>query len=334
MKRFNQENKKPYGTMVLNNKTIEQEARTYPKVMIIILHLDAIQCLVDCVRSVNKITYQNFNIIIAHNSPENEALQDALAPIFKHITKVINAKENIGFSRANNMGIKYAFQGGAEYVLLLNDDTEVDPGFLTALIDVAVLRPDAGMLGSNICYYDQPEKIWFAGAHFDRTTCNVTTTEFSQNYKYKDSDLVESDYVTGCALLVKREVVEKIGLLDERFFLYCEDVDWGLRCINAGFKNLIVTRSLIWHKVSTSSGGVNSLPRVYHKARSRLLMASIYTPQALYKLQLEGVRDIAWFLFKSSDKNRIKKALACLLAIIDYHLSKTGRGPFWLWTKS
>ncbi len=117
----------------------------YPKVTIIILHLKDIKCLVDCIASLNKITYQNYNIIIVHNGPENIALRNALSPISQHITKVIDTEDNIGFARGNNIGIRQALTDGAEYILLLNDDTEVDPGFLTALIDVAELHSDAGI---------------------------------------------------------------------------------------------------------------------------------------------------------------------------------------------
>ncbi len=303
---------------------------TYPKVTIIILHLKDASHLVDCIASLNKITYQNYTIIVVHNGPENETLRGALSPISQHITKVIDTEENLGFARGNNIGIRQALKDGAKYILLLNDDTEVDPGFLTMLIEVAESRPDAGMLGPKIYNFDEPENVWFAGAHFDRKTCKVTTTGFDQTYNCEGNNLVESDYVTGCALLIKKEALEKIGLLDERFFLYWEDVDWGLRCIKAGLKNLIVTHSHIWHKVSASSGGMNSLPRVYHKARSHLYMAKIYAPQTLCKLQRGYVRDIVWLLLKSSDKNWLKKIFACLFAIIDYHSGKVGKGPHWI----
>lgn len=271
--------------MVIGGKVVMSEIRTYPRVTIIILHLKDIPCLVDCVTSLNKITYQNYNIIIAHNGPKNTALLDAIAPISKHITKVIDTEKNLGFTGANNIGIKQALKEGSEYILLLNDDTEVTPDFLTALIEVAESRPDAGMLGPKICYFDEPDKVWFAGARFDSKTCKLTTTEFDQLAECENPVPIESDYITGCALLVKRKAIEKIGLLDERFFIYCEDLDWGLRLIKAGFRNLVVPGARIWHKVSVSVGGNDSPFRIYHKTRSQLLTAKLYVPKSLCKLQ-------------------------------------------------
>jgi Predicted glycosyltransferases len=315
-----------------NNK-IDSSPFHRPHVSIIILHLKDIPCLVDCVTSLGKITYQNFDIIIVNNGPENLLLSNTLIPKYKRITKIINTKKNLGFAAGNNLGIRRALKNGADYILLLNDDTEVIPDFLTTLIDAAESRPDAGMLGPKICYFNEPDKVWFAGARFDRKTCTVTTTGFDQFDKCKTPALVESDYITGCALLIRKNVIEKVGLLDEGFFLYCEDVDWGLRCSNAGFKNSVVTCSHIRHKVSSSSGGIDSLPGAYHRRRSRLLMARIYSPQSLCRIQRKILRDIVWLLLKSSDKTRFKKIFACLFAMRDYHSGKNDSGPRWMWTK-
>ncbi len=308
--------------------------KPYPKVTIVILHFKGTSCVVGCVGSLNKVTYQNYDIIVVHNGPEDNALRDTIITASQHVITIINTGENLGFARGNNIGIKQALKDGAEYVLLLNDDTEVSSDFLTKLIEFAEKQQDVGMLGPRICLYGQPEQIWFAGARFEQKTCEMIASEFGQTGKSKNVEIVESDYVTGCALLVKRKVVEKIGLLDERFFLYWEDVDWGLRCTEAGFKNIMVTDSLIWHKPSSSSGGIDSLPRVYHKARSRLLMAKKYVPQTIGKLQRGFFRDIAWLLFKSRDPLRVKKAGACFFAMRDYYSGKTGKGPDWLTTNT
>jgi GT2 family glycosyltransferase len=251
-----------------------------------------------------------------------------------HIAGIINQPENIGYARANNLGIKKALRDGAHYVLLLNDDTTTSPDFLNTLVEIGEEAADVGVLGPAIYYFDEPDRIWFAGARFDPQTCMISTAEYDQIHKRKDSQSVESDYVTGCALLVKRAVIEKIGLLNNKFFLYWEDVDWGLRTMKAGFKNLIVPSAHIWHKISVSAGGPDSPLKAYHKTRSHLLMAKLHTPYALNRLKRAFLRDIAWLLLKSSDENRLKKALAYLEAIKDYHLGRTGKGPHWLWRQA
>ncbi len=304
----------------------------YPKVTIIILHLKNIQCLVDCIASLNKITYHNYDIILVNNGSRNTILSDAVTPISQHITKVIDTDNNLSFAKGNNIGIKQALQDRADYVLLLNDDIEVAPDFLSVLIDAAEARPDAGMLGPKIFRFSEPDRVWFAGARFNHDTCEATT-EYKQTAQ-SNALVVESDYITGCALLVKRDTIERIGMLDERFFLYWEDVDWGLRCSKARLKNLIVPDSQIWHKISVSSGGIDSLIRAYHKTRSHLFLARLYVPEVLRKLQRKFFRDIAWLLFRSSDPNRIKKAMALFAAMRDYHLGKNDRGPHWIWTET
>jgi GT2 family glycosyltransferase len=162
----------------------------------------------------------------------------------------------------------------------------------------------------------------------------VSTDGFDQFQEQQDSGPVESDYITGCTLLVKKEVIEKIGLLNEDFFLYWEDVDWGIRAMKAGFKNLIVPSAHIWHKISVSAGGPDSPLKAYHKTRSHLYMAKLHTPYALTRLQRAFLRDISWLLLKSSDESRVKKAMAYLMAIMDYYRGRKDIGPHWLWRQA
>ena len=149
--------------MVIDNKEIVTKIRTYPKVTIIILHLKNIQCLIDCIVSLNKITYNNYDIIVVNNGSGNTVLSDALSPISQHITKVIDTGNNLSFAKGNNIGIKHALQDRADYVLLLNDDTEVASDFLTILIHAAEAHPDAGILGPKIYRFYEPDRVWFAG---------------------------------------------------------------------------------------------------------------------------------------------------------------------------
>jgi GT2 family glycosyltransferase len=302
-----------------------------PKVVIIILHFDSRDTLTECLRSCQRISHPNHEIIIVKTGLRSNLRLASMQDIASSVSKIINTKENVGYARGNNLGIQDALSHKADYVLLLNDDTIVSPNFLEILVEVGERSPDIGMLGPKIYYFDEPNKVWFAGAGFDYQTCRVIAPASDQVDQGEDSVPFESDYITGCALLVKRAAIERIGLLDERFFLYWEDVDWGLRAKKARLTNLVVPSSHIWHKVSVSIGGPDSPLKAYHKTRSHLLIAKLHAPGALNKLQRGYFRDIAWLLLKSSDKDRIKKARAYFSAIRDYHFGRTNGGLSWLW---
>jgi len=302
-----------------------------PKISIIIVHLDNQLALVDCLKSCQKILYPNYEIIIVKNGSKSQLSLTALQGFAERVSMIINSAENVGYARGNNLGIQKALTHNANYILLLNDDTIVPPNFLDILVEEGEKSSNIGMLGPKIYYASESNRICFSGAYFNRQTCMLSFPGADQFDERSEGEPYDSDYITGCALLIKREVIEKIGLLNERFFLYWEDVDWGLRAKKAGFKNIIVPSAHIWHKVSVSTGGMESPLKAYHKTRSHLAMAKLHTPWALNKLQRGFFRDVAWLVLKSSSKDRIKKALAYLAAIKDYHLGKTDRGPHWLW---
>jgi GT2 family glycosyltransferase len=306
-----------------------------PKVTIIIVHLKGAANLLDCIDSLNQINYENFDILVIHNSSSNSSLFDHPIFVDRHIPKIIRPGNNLGFARANNIGIIEAINSNSNYVLLLNDDTVVSPEFLNELINVAEINQDVGMLGPKICYFDQPQKIWFNGATFKKETCQVFSPGSRQPDSHSDNPmLLDSDYISGCSLLVKTNLLDRIGLLDERFFLYWEDVDWGLRVIKAKGRNVIVPSAKIWHKISASTGGPDSPLKAYHKTRSHLLFSKLHTPGTNARLIVKYGRDVLWLLAKSTDPHRFVKARAYLTAIIDYYSGKTDKGPRWLWTKA
>ena len=304
---------------------------TTPKVSVIILHFENADLLTECLKSFQDIVYPNYEIIIVKNGDRSDLTLSSVQEMADRVATIIDLPKNVGYARANNHGIQQAISTGADNILLMNDDTSVSPDFLRILVESSEKFPDVGMLGPAIYYFDKPNNIWFAGARFDMQTCAVASREFDEIQLRNNYGPIESDYITGCALMVKKEVVEKIGHLNERFFLYWEDVDWGLRAMKSGFKNVVVPTAQIWHKISVSAGGPDSPLKVYHKTRSHLLMAKLHAPWALSSLQRTFFRDIAWLLLKSKDKNRMPRARAYLAAIKDYHLHKTDKGPHWLW---
>jgi len=303
-----------------------------PKVSIIILHLNNIPCLVDCISSLNEISYSNYDIFVVHNGVKSNTLPDALAQRSQHIAEIIDTGANIGFSGGNNVGIRRALEKEADYVLLLNDDTEVSKDFLSLLVAIAENRPDAGMFGPRIFFFDHPDKIWFDGAIFDPEQSRITFLRAGENGEGLQETVTESDFITGCAVLVKRNLLEEIGLLNDFFFIYWEDVDWGLRAIKAGTKNLVVHNAHILHKVTISMGGLQSPRTIYHKVRSHLVFTKSHAPKAFKGLLLRNLYDIAWLMVKSKEVGRFKLARSYIAAIWDFYAGHKGKGPQWLWS--
>lgn len=306
-------------------------SNTNSRVSINILHFNNLDVLTACLQSCQLISYPNYEIIIVNNGPRSQLNSLAENNHADLVSSIINCPQNLGYAGGNNIGIREALKRGSEYILLLNDDTVVSPDFLSILLETAEKSTDIGIVGPTIYYFDEPQRIWFAGARFDPDSCMIKSHETAHIDNEVSSDLIDSDYITGCALLIKKAVIEKIGLLDERFFLYWEDVDWGLRAQKAGYKNMIIPAAHLWHKVSVSTGGMDSSLRAYHKTRSHLLMAKLHSPKALTRLHMGFFRDIAWLFLKSKNRDRIRKARAYMAAIIDYHRDRTDRGPQWLW---
>jgi GT2 family glycosyltransferase len=191
---------------------------------------------------------------------------------------LLQAGSNLGFAGGNNLGIRYAIDHGADYIFLLNNDTVVDKEAVTALIEAAAADSGAGMLCSKIYFHERANVLWYAGASFypvigwgrHRGYGKVDVGQYDQ--------LGETSRPTGCAMMVSRRVCEAIGLLREEMFCYAEDLDWGMRARNAGFKVLYVPASRVWHKVSRSSGGVGSPLSQYYTIRNTLLCLDANAP--------------------------------------------------------
>ncbi len=150
----------------------------------------------------------------------------------------------------------------SDYILLLNNDTVVDKEFLVEMLKVSESNNEIGIIGPKIYYYDEPNRIWFARGKISWKFCR------GQNIGYNEIDtgqydkIAEVEYVSGCAFLIKKEVIDKIGLLDSRFFLYFEEIDWTLRASKLGYQSVFVPNGKIWHKVSKSGGGIKGKSRI------------------------------------------------------------------------
>lgn len=296
-----------------------------PKVFIIILNWNGWKDTLECLKSLKHNNYPCRIVVVDNGSTDEsvERLEDIEGIDF------LSLKSNWGFSGGNNFGIKYALREGADYVLLLNNDTIVDKNFLKELMREAEKNPRAGLLGAKIYYHDEPEKIWFAGGEISflgkGTHIGVNEIDKGQYDQVK-----EVEYITGCCLLVKKEVTDKIGFLDEDYFLYYEDTDYSWRARKAGYDCLFVPRAKIWHKCSAASVE-GSASYIYYSARNRLLLLRKNAPIFVRII-------LPIFIFWKTIKQFFKLLFVpekriwsknILLGIKDYYLKRTGKYENW-----
>jgi len=184
---------------------------------------------------------------------------------------LLEQKENHGCAGGRNIGAGFALAEGADYILFLDNDTIVAVDFLDRLIEKAESYPQIGALGPQIRYYDEPQRIWTAGAQINWRNGHTYPLYHKAWAQDVPADDYEVDFVAGCALLARRAIFEHIGLFDEDYFIYFEETDWCLRVLKAGYHNMVIPTSIIWHKESLSLGGASSPPKVYYLVRNQLL---------------------------------------------------------------
>lgn len=240
------------------------------KVSIIILNWNKTADTLECIRSLNNIDYDNFDITLIDNG-SGEDSKYAIQREFPNYNYIYN-EENIGFAQGVNQGIRAALQKNPDYILLLNNDTAVEKNFLSELINEAERNNDVGILGPKILFYNQKNKIWFAGGKFRKFVGmpyhigenNIDRPEFNRKR--------EVEYITGCCFLAKTKVFKDVGFFDPDYFNYCEDADFCKRATSFNFKILYVPSSVVYHKLSLTKGRYSPFS-IYYKTRNPLIFA-------------------------------------------------------------
>lgn len=213
-----------------------------PRVAVIVLNYNGKGCLPHCLNSLVQLEYPNKEVIVVDNFSSDDSFS-AAEKAFPRFTFFRNTK-NAGFAEGMNIGIRLALARGAQWCWLINYDTEIDPLALERLIVAAQKYPRAGLL-SPVIYEKESRRIWFAKGKIDFFRMRGFHSRATP--KELSSEAYPSQFLTGCALLIKKELIEAVGLLDGRFFLYYEDADYSLRATRAGFAALVVPGASVWH---------------------------------------------------------------------------------------
>lgn len=243
------------------------------KLAIILVNYNGMQDTIDCIQSIlnSKNMDFNFSIIVVDN---NSKLDD-LSSIERSYPSVIGIKntENLGFSGANNIGIQYALKQNYEYIMLLNNDTIVDENMIDILMKECVKNTIVAPL---MLYYDDPNKIWYAGGKISRVTGNNYHLEMGKYIKDISLEKKECTFITGCCMFAHSSTFETIGLLNDEYFMYCEDTEFCIRATLKKCKMIFVPDAKLWHKISSSSGGSFSPFSIYYCTRNRLKYVQEY----------------------------------------------------------
>lgn len=269
-------------------------------VFIILLNYKGYKDTTDCIKSLKKINYKHYKIIVV----DNQSCDGSFERIIKENPDVITllAPSNNGFSAGNNIGIRYALENGADYVLLLNNDTVVDRDFLDIMMCHA---DDNTAVTPSIYYYSYPQEIWYAAGYINYNRCTVG------NRDDKESKYV--DYASGCCVLLSSKLIKKIGLWAEEYFMYYEDMDYSLRIIRSGMRIYYANKAVVYHKVGRTSGRGSRL-NIYYNVRNRFYVINKYKFSKtcfLYAFFTRIVRGIHGLLLNTNDK-------VCFVAMFDY----------------
>ncbi len=240
-----------------------------PKVSVIVLHWNREHDTRECLESLLSCSYQNLEIVLVDNGSANTS-GEQLHREFPSVVFLRN-ETNLGFSGGNNVAIQHSLQRGARYVVLLNNDTIVDPNFITPLVELAESTPTIATIGCKIYFHDQRTTFWYAGGVFRTGTGVARHRGMHEADTGRYERIEETDFVTGCMMFLRREALEQVGLLESSFFAYFEDADWCLRARRAGWRIVFNPHSKIWHKVSASTT-IDSPFYLYLTMRNKILM--------------------------------------------------------------
>ena len=238
-----------------------------PKIAIILLNYKNYNDTVQCLESLNRICYTNYEVIVVDNDSRNESV-DILKKWECEQIHIIESGNNGGFAYGNNVGIRYALERNADYVLLLNNDTVVTPDFLNRMITSLGDGTNVGICTCRIMYNSEPDKVWYAGGRIDWSNQRAVHYDINQT-TWKTALTNSVTFASGCCMLISKSCIKNAGLLPEEYFMYYEDLDYCAMAMEKGYALRYVPDAVIYHCVSSAGGGDNSPFVIEWKNRSR-----------------------------------------------------------------
>jgi GT2 family glycosyltransferase len=276
-------------------------------VNLFVLNWNGRDLTLDCLSSLEKVIYPNVKIHIIDNGSSDNSVVSIRNKFPDY--EIIELAENHGFAKGNNTGFQSVKQK-ADYTIFLNNDTIVDPNFIDPLVNELEAISNVKQTAPKIFYEDKKEYIWFAGGIISLWTGVIRHSGIRKKDSSKFSQKRKIDYATGCCVCMRTVDFESIGMFDETFLLYGEDVDLSLRFSNQGGEILFVPESKIWHKVSASLGGQSAFGKWKRKLSGKMKLVRKHSPGyqviiSLFMIMIMSILELIYsFIIRLGEKNR------------------------------
>ncbi|OGM16145.1 hypothetical protein A2V55_02310 [Candidatus Woesebacteria bacterium RBG_19FT_COMBO_37_29] len=302
------------------------------KVFLVILNWNGYKDTLECLGSVSKVKPDNYDlhvVIVDNASTDNSVnyVKNFKSDNFEF--SILTNKKNIGFAAGNNVGIKYSLEKGADYVMILNNDTIIDKNLISGLLRTFREDPEVGVVSPKIYFApgfefhkkvyqskDLGKVIWYAGGDMNWRNIYGTNHGVDEVDRRQFEKTIATDFVTGACAFFNAEALKDIGFFDEKYFLYLEDADISQRMRKGGWKVLYSPHGFLWHKVAQSSA-IGSELNDYFITRNRILFGLKYAP-----LRTRGA------LVRESIKLLVNGRKWQKIGIKDYYLGKFYQGSW------
>ncbi len=238
-----------------------------PSVVVVVLTWNGRALTLDCLRSLEAVATPNVRVLLVDNASTDGTLEAVRARYGDRVDVVVNAS-NLGYAAGNNVGIRRALDDGARFLLLLNNDTTVAPDFIDQLM-LPMREPNAvGITAPKIYYAEPRNRVWYAGGEISLWKGSARHAGIRQTDRGQFDRPRDVAYASGCALFARRDVFERVGMLDDSYRAYFEDADLCMRAARAGFRVRYVPTAKVWHRISASTGGQVSRAKIRRKLGS------------------------------------------------------------------
>jgi len=298
-----------------------------PRIAIIVLTYNGVEDTLACLASLEHLDYprERYRVVVVDNASQDGTPAAVRAAFPEPFVFVVENGANLGFAAGNNVGLRHALAEGYDYALLLNNDTEVAPDMLGTLVAAAEADPRSAAVGPLIYYHAAPTRVWSAGGWIDWER-GISRMEGEVEDQGQFTATREVDFITGCAMLLRCAALERVGLLDERFFMYFEETEWCVRAHRAGFRILFAPQAKLWHKIPLNAR-FDKEYLAYYMTRNRLLFlrATGARPRTWFKaLVLQDLRTYLSLCLRPKWRAR-RGRVGMRLAWIDFWRGKFGR---------